>query len=115
MEWRLIGNIYRNELNQPQGDTSQTKILEEIQNLCVKMNNEIQKGLVGLGKPTPNLNNLTTYCSQIMKLYDELNHKPQKSNRTPRLVGITLAIVTGNHEGYLEDRNGNFPDWYVGL
>jgi hypothetical protein len=115
MEWRVLGNIYKNQMQIEDIDDQQKVVLKDIHEICLRIDREIQAGMRGFGAPRPNIENVIGYMAKIVGLYDQLEIKPPKSNRTSRLIGVTTAILTGNHEGYLEDRNGNFPDWYVGL
>ena len=107
MEWRLLGNVYRNHLQVISGETKDTK--------CVSINSIVQQGSAGFGKVVLNKDLINGLMIEILDLDSKLEDKPPLSVRTLRLVGITTSIMVGNYDGIFEDTNGNHADWYRGL
>ena len=115
MEWRLLGNVYRNHLQVISGETKDTKNLELISSKCVSINSIVQQGSAGFGKVVLNKDLINGLMIEILDLDSKLEDKPPLSVRTLRLVGITTSIMVGNYDGIFEDANGNHADWYRGL
>lgn len=115
MEWRVLRNVYKNHLGNVESGSEDFRILTEISNKCDEVDREINKGLQAITKPKPNIEAIVEIMAKIVFLDNQLNNKPEKANRTPRLIGITNSILLGNYNGYFEDANGYHPDWYRGL
>jgi hypothetical protein len=115
MEWRLLRNVYKNHLVNVETNGEDFNLLTEIGNLCDEIDQEIQIGLQSLRKPAPNVDAIVEKMARIVSLDSQISNRPEKSNRTQRLVGITNSVLLGNYQGYFEDANGNHADWYRGL
>jgi len=115
MEWRLLGNVYRNHSQKISNDGEDFKSLDLIVSKCVSMNNIVQEGLQGFGKPTLNNDLINQLMVEILDLDSKLTDKPPLSVRTLRLIGITNSIMVENYSGIFEDAKGNHADWYRGL
>jgi len=115
MEWRVLRNVYKNHLGNVESGSEDFKILTEISNKCDEIDREINKGLQAISRPKPNIEAIVEIMAKIVFLDNQLTNKPEKANRTPRLIGITNSILLGNYNGYFEDANGYHPDWYRGL
>lgn len=115
MEWRLLRNVYKNHLTNIEPTSEDFNLLNEIGNLCDEIDLEVKKGLQSLTKPKPNLEVIVGKMARIVFLDSQISNRPEKSNRTQRLVGITNSLLLGNYQGYFEDANGNHADWYRGL
>lgn len=115
MEWRVLRNVYKNHLGNVDSGSEDFKILTEISNKCDEIDREINKGLQAISRPKPNIEAIVEIMAKIVFLDNQLTNKPEKANRTPRLIGITNSILLGNYNGYFEDANGYHPDWYRGL
>jgi hypothetical protein len=115
MEWRLLRNVYKNHLVNVESNSKDFDLLTEIGNLCDEIDLEVKNGLQSLTKPKPNVEVIVEKMARIVFLDSQISNRPEKSNRTQRLVGITNSLLLGNYEGYFEDANGNHADWYRGL
>lgn len=115
MEWRILRNVYKNHLGNIESGSEDFRILTEISNKCDEVDREINKGLQAISRPKPNIEAIVDIMAKIFLLDNQLTNKPEKANRTPRLIGITNSILLGNYNGYFEDANGYHPDWYRGL
>jgi len=115
MEWRLLRNVYKNHLIHVEGNSEDFSLFTEIGNLCDEIDQEIQNGLQSLRNPKPNVEMIVEKMARVVFLDSQISNRPEKSNRTQRLVGITNSVLLGNYQGYFEDANGNHADWYRGL
>lgn len=115
MEWRLLGNVYRNHIQEIGALSVDREKLDLIVKKCVAINTVVQDGCKGMGKPTLDNDLVNSLLAEIIKLDSELVDKPALAFRTKRLVGITISIMSGNYDGILEDSHGNHTDWYRGL
>jgi hypothetical protein len=115
MEWRLLRNVYKNHLINVESNSEDFNLFTKIGSLCDEIDQEIQIGLQSLRKPAPNVDAIVEKMARIVSLDSQISNRPEKSNRTLRLVGITNSVLLGNYQGYFEDANGNHADWYRGL
>lgn len=115
MEWRIMRNVYMNHLTGINPNSEDFSLITQIGAKCDEINQEVSKGYQSFSKSRSNKETIVGIMASIVLLDNQILDRPEKSNRTMRLIGITNSILLEKYEGYFQDSNGYHPDWYRGL
>lgn len=114
-EWRALRNVYREILPDAELGSPDERLISEIVSLCDQISNAVNAGFQTFGNPKPDNILISSLMAKIVVSDSQLSRKPEKANRTNRLVGITNSILAGDFKRYFADSQGNHADWYRGL